>query len=50
MLAGWLVLADLSKFKFASLDPETERFLWRRKADLDLALRTLDATGECEYE
>ena len=26
-------------FKFPSLDPETEKFLWRRKADLELALR-----------
>ncbi len=33
---------DLSKFKFPSLDPETERFLMRRKADLELALRHFD--------
>ena len=31
-----------STFKFPSLDPETERFLWRRKADLDIAIRMLD--------
>jgi Ca2+-binding EF-hand superfamily protein len=33
---------DHKKFKFPSLDAETERFLWRRKADLDIAIRTLD--------
>ena len=29
-------------FKFPALDPETERFLWRRKADLETALRAMD--------
>ena len=31
-----------SQFKFPSLDKETEKFLWRRKADLEIALRALD--------
>ena len=40
--------ADPTNFKFASLDPETEKFLWRRKADLELALRTLDGMDALE--
>lgn len=35
-------MSDLSKFKFPSLDRETERFLLRRKADLEVCLRSLD--------
>ena len=38
--------ADPTKFKFPSLDAETEKFLWRRKADLELALRALDGVGK----
>ena len=38
--------ADPAKFKFPSLDAETEKFLWRRKADLELALRALDGVGK----
>ena len=34
--------ADPTNFKFQYLDPETEKFLWRRKADLEVALRALD--------
>ena len=30
-------------FKFPSLDPDTEKFLWRRKADLEMSLRQLDS-------
>jgi WD40 repeat protein len=29
-------------FKFPSLDPETEKLLWRRKADLELTLRQIE--------
>ena len=40
------VAGDVAKFKFPSLDPETERFLWRRKADLEIALRAMDGLEE----
>jgi hypothetical protein len=34
-------------FKFPSLDAETEKLLWRRKADLELTLRQLETmTGD----
>ena len=37
---------DTSKFKFPDLDSETERFLWRRKADLEVVLRNMDTESE----
>lgn len=37
---------DTTQFKFPSLDPETERFLWRRKADLDVVMRMLDKSHD----
>ena len=37
--------SDTAKFRFPSLDPETERFLWRRKSDLDIIIRSLDKLG-----
>ena len=40
--------SDPTNFKFASLDPETEKFLWRRKADLEIALRALDGMDALE--
>ena len=47
-VSGGALSQDPSKFKFPSLDPETERFLWRRKADLDLALRLLDKSEDTD--
>ena len=47
-LSSGAVLQDTTQFKFPSLDPETERFLWRRKADLDIAIRMLDKTQDDE--
>jgi Ca2+-binding EF-hand superfamily protein len=38
-----------SKFKFPSLDPETEAFLYRRKADLEAALLDLDQDPELSH-
>jgi hypothetical protein len=35
--------AGQQNFRFPSLDPETEKFLWRRKADLEMSLRQLDS-------
>jgi hypothetical protein len=40
-----LYTAEAKQFKFPSLDHETIKFLYRRKADLELALRTLDSAG-----
>lgn len=35
-------------FKFPSLNTETERFLLRRKADVDSALKALETEGSYE--
>ena len=35
-----------ASFKFPSLDSETERFLWRRKSDLDIIIRSLEKLGK----
>jgi hypothetical protein len=40
-----LYTTESKQFKFPSLDPETIKFLYRRKADLELSLRTLDSAG-----
>lgn len=46
----FLLVLDPTQFKFPSLDPETERFLYRRKTDLELALRGMENnTGEFIY-
>lgn len=37
--------SDTSNFKFPSLNQETERFLWRRKADIEISLRALENQG-----
>lgn len=34
---------DTKNFKFPALNAETEKFLWRRKADLEISLRELDS-------
>jgi Ca2+-binding EF-hand superfamily protein len=36
---------NTKSFKFPALDIETEKFLWRRKADMELSLRYLDAAA-----
>jgi Ca2+-binding EF-hand superfamily protein len=41
--AGGGGTGKLGSFKFPALDGETEKFLWRRKADLEVALRALEA-------
>jgi hypothetical protein len=40
-----LVVVGTANFKFPYLDAETERFLYRRKADLESAARLLDNEG-----
>ncbi|KAJ1409004.1 hypothetical protein B484DRAFT_403358 [Ochromonadaceae sp. CCMP2298] len=40
--------SSTANFKFPYLDPETERFLWRRKADLEAAARLLDGAEAVE--
>jgi hypothetical protein len=39
------LVISLVKFKFPSLNSETEKFLWRRIADLENALRLLEKEG-----
>eukprot|EP00903_Cladosiphon_okamuranus_P006300 g6178.t1 len=34
-----------ANFRFPALDPATEAFLWRRKADLEAAIEAMPATG-----
>jgi hypothetical protein len=40
-----LFTIDTANFKFPYLDAETEKFLYRRKADLENAARLLDNAG-----
>lgn len=42
--------AGTSGFIFPSLDPDTEKFLYRRKADLELALRQVDKVSDNQRE
>jgi hypothetical protein len=39
------VVVGTANFKFPYLDAETEKFLYRRKADLESAARLLDNEG-----
>ena len=40
--ADFVYFLDLSSFKFPSLEPETEQFLLRKKADLEFILVNID--------
>jgi hypothetical protein len=45
LLSPFHLLAGTTNFKFPYLDAETEKFLYRRKADLESAARFLDNEG-----
>lgn len=43
-MTSWCTQVGTASFRFPALDPATEAFLWRRKADLEAAIEALPNT------